>query len=80
MKILIYDLKNNFVKIKIDNLDDLWILSKVIEAGDVVSGETTRAVKKTEEQEGKRKKMFIRIIVEKVDFQKHVDSIGDKCL
>jgi protein pelota len=75
MKIVTLDLKNNFVKLRIDNLDDIWLLSRMIEANDVISGETTRAVKKTEEQESKRKKIFIKIIVEKTDFQKQTDVL-----
>lgn len=70
MKILTLDKKNNFIKLKIDNMDDLWILSRVIDVEDKISGETFRSIKKTAEQEAVRKKIYIKIIVEKIDFNK----------
>jgi len=70
MKVLAKDLKHNMLKLKIDNLDDLWVLARIICPGDVVEGETTRIVKKGGDDEGKRKKMYLKIDVEKVEFQK----------
>ena len=69
MKVLQKDLKNNLIKVKIDNVDDLWVLARIISPGDLVEGMTTRIVKKTEGQEGQRKKMHIKIEVKKVEFQ-----------
>ena len=48
MKILKMDLKNLITKVKIDNLDDIWILSRIISKDDVVGAKTTRIVKKEE--------------------------------
>jgi protein pelota len=70
MKTLAKDLKHNTLKVKIDNLDDLWVLARIISQGDVVEGNTTRIVKKGGDDEGKRKKMHIKLNVEKVEFQK----------
>lgn len=50
MKILEEDLKKGFVKLKLDNLNDLYWLSMVIERGDLVTMRTLRRVR----QEGLR--------------------------
>ena len=71
MRILHKDEKTGIFKIKIDSYDDLWILSRIIQNGDFVSSETTRVVKKTEEQEGKRVKLKVKLVVEKVEFTKN---------
>jgi len=75
MKIIKLDLKNNEAKVRVENLDDLWILSRILGEGDLVSGQTTRAVKKTEEQEGERRKLFVKLETKKIEFQKHVDIL-----
>lgn len=75
MKIFEFDTKKNYAKIKIDNLDDLWILSRIIDVGDIVSGYTTRIIKKSEAQEGLRKKMFVKIKIEKIDLQKQTNTL-----
>ncbi len=71
MRILKRDKKEGIIKLKIDNLDDLWILSKIIESGDFVKGVSTRAIKQTESQSEKRIKITVLINVEKVEFEKN---------
>jgi len=48
MKIIKKDLKHGKVVVQIQNLDDLWHLSQIIESTDIVSGKTSRKVKKVE--------------------------------
>ena len=45
MKILEKDLKRGSIKLRVDNLDDLYWLSSIIEPGDLVTMRTTRRVK-----------------------------------
>ena len=45
MKKIFEDLKHGIVKIKIENLDDLWYLSTIVDKGDLVKGETFRKIK-----------------------------------
>ena len=45
MDILTRDFKKGFVKLKINDLDDLWYLSHLIDPGDLVRGKTTRKIK-----------------------------------
>ncbi|HLD88717.1 MAG TPA: mRNA surveillance protein pelota [Candidatus Nanoarchaeia archaeon] len=71
MKIIYSNLKNGEFKIKIESLDDLWYLSNIIDAGDFVKGETVRKIKvggKEESSDVFKKKIFIKIEVEKTEF------------
>ncbi len=72
MKILNSDYRKGFVKVKVDNLDDLWYLSHIIESGDIVSSYTTRKIKLGEGTDRKAKiiikKVFLKLKVEKTQF------------
>lgn len=74
MKLIHSDFKKGEVKIKIENLDDLWYLNHVIEANDLVKGKTLRKIKIGQEGQRKqkitKKSVFLRILVEKVEFSK----------
>lgn len=45
MNIIKTDFKKGYAKIKIEEIDDLWYLSHLIDPGDLVYGKTTRKVK-----------------------------------
>ncbi|MBR9700023.1 mRNA surveillance protein pelota [Candidatus Woesearchaeota archaeon] len=71
MKKIHADFKKGVVKVRIENADDLWYLSQVIEAGDLVSGKTLRKVKHGDEegkQKASKKPVFIKIKVEKIEY------------
>ena len=74
MKIMHSDLKKGEIKVKIENLDDLWVLNQVIEDKDFVKGRTFRKIKVGEEGQRKqnviKKPVFLLIEVEKVEFSK----------
>jgi len=68
MKIVATDLRKGIVKVRIETVDDLWVLKNVIKTGDVVVGRTLRDVKI--EGEGKRRlPMTLAIKVKNVYFQ-----------
>jgi len=71
MKIIHKDFKKGVVKLRIDDNEDLWTIKKIISVGDIVSGSTTRVIKK-EGREGQRKKVFLKIKVEKIEFMQAV--------
>ncbi len=79
MKQISSNLKKGEIKIKVENLDDLWVLSQVIEQGDLVSGKTLRKIKTggddQRSQKVTRKPVFLRIKVEKIEFAKNSDSL-----
>ncbi|RME80052.1 MAG: mRNA surveillance protein pelota [Methanobacteriota archaeon] len=67
MKLLKKDLKEGIITLKIENIQDLWYLVKVVNVGDVVEGRSFRAVKFGDSEE--RKPVFISLEVEKVDYR-----------
>jgi len=68
LKIIDKDLRKGWVKVRIEDVDDLWILKNIIKAGDVVVSKTLRDVKV--DGEGKRRlPMTLAIKVEKLYFQ-----------
>jgi protein pelota len=83
MQILAQNLKKGIIKIKVDNTDDLWYLSHIIDKGDLIKGKTLRKIK-TGNKEGKsntiKKSVFIKIRVEKIDFQETVLKLLGKIL
>lgn len=71
MKVLGSDLKKGFLKVKVENLNDLWYLSDIIEEGDSVGGGVERKINLGGEGEKAKvikKKFYCVIKVEKVDF------------
>ena len=74
MKLIHSDFKKGQVKVKIENLDDLWYLNQIIETNDLVKGKTLRKIKIGQEQQRKikiaKKSVFLQIQVEKVEFSK----------
>ena len=79
MKILNFDKRNGIAKVKTENLDDLWYLSNIIDKGDNVSGVTFRKIKLGGEDDRKqavvKKKAYITITVEKIEFHKYNDVL-----
>ncbi len=69
MKILFKDLKKGIIKLHINVPEDLWYLSTLIKKGDIVSGNTYRAVKFGNKEE--RKPVWIRMVVESVNFSSY---------
>ncbi len=68
MKITGMDLRKGIVRVKVETVDDLWILKNVIRSDDVVVGRTLRDVKV--DGEGKRRlPMTLAIKVKNVYFQ-----------
>ncbi len=68
MKVLSEDLKHGAIKLRVESVDDLWVLKNVVREGDVVIARTLRDVKL--EGEGKRRlPMTVALKVKKVYFQ-----------
>jgi protein pelota len=79
MKIIHRDLKQGKVKIRVDNLDDLWYLNALIEENNMIAGQTERKIKlggaTDRNQKVTRKKFFLGINVEKVEFHKYANIL-----
>ncbi|HYD03260.1 MAG TPA: mRNA surveillance protein pelota [Alphaproteobacteria bacterium] len=70
MKIVHKDLKHGEIKVYVDNVQDLWQLSNIVEEGDFVSGTTERKIKLggTDEKAKIIKRIvFLKIVVEKIE-------------
>ena len=71
MKLIHKDIKKGAIKVKIENSEDLWYLSNLIEEGDELKGKTSRKISYGGE-EGKarveKKIVFLKIKVDSVDF------------
>ncbi len=74
MKQIRLDIKKGDAKLKIENLDDLWYLSQIIDIGDLVKGKTIRKIKIGQESDRKqtvvKKPVFLKIRIEKIEFSK----------
>lgn len=71
MKILHKNLRKGEIKVMVDELDDLWTLSQVIDQKDIVSGMTFRKIKtggNEQDTSSARIKVFLDLNVEKVEF------------
>ncbi len=78
MRIVKQDLKNGEVTVSPARPEDLWQLSKVISAGDLVTARTLRkaAVKRgTEVERGERTPVTLTVRVEKVEFHSHTGAL-----
>ncbi len=79
MKILHQDKREGKIKVRIDNLDDLWHLKNVLNESDVVSAITFRREEtqrdKIRSERGEKKKMRLDIEVEKVEFHEFTDRL-----
>jgi len=76
MRLITAHLNKGEVKVTVESSDDLWVLSTVIEEGDLVSGRTFRRIKVgSAEKEAVRKPVFISIRVEKVEFSESTGAL-----
>jgi protein pelota len=79
MQIMKRNLKQGEVSLRVDSLEDLWYLSQLIAAGDLVSGRTERKIKIGEGNDSKqavvKKTVFISLNAERVEFHKYSDVL-----
>lgn len=70
MKVIFRDLRHGVIKLKIENLDDLWYLSQILRPGDVLEGKTYRRVKSSDDRVGsdERRPVTLSIVVDKTEF------------
>ncbi len=73
MKILHKNLKKQEVKLQVENQEDLWYLSGMIDPGDLVRGYTLRKIKiggdDQRKAQVKRKRVRITVQAEKIDYK-----------
>lgn len=78
MRVLFKDLRRGVVKVRVENLDDLWYLSQIVVPGDLVRGESARRVKDKEDKRssgGERKVVTLGVRVEKIEFKSDTSTL-----
>jgi protein pelota len=74
MKVIHSDIRKGEAKIKVENPDDFWYLTTIIDKADLVKGKTIRKIKIGEKEQRSmkiiKKPVFIALKVEKVEFSK----------
>jgi len=79
MKILNKNIKKGILSVRIQNQNDLWYLSHIIDVGDLVSGKTKRKIKIGDGTDRNTKtvtkKVFLKLQVEKIEFHKYSDKL-----
>ncbi|MFW6449443.1 MAG: mRNA surveillance protein pelota [Nanoarchaeota archaeon] len=79
MKLIKKDFQKDYFKLQVENNDDLWHLSHIIDAGDYISGTTFRKIKigdsETRNAKVVKKKVRLKISVEKIEFHKYSDIL-----
>jgi len=79
MQVLTKDMRTNFIKLRVDTLDDLWHLQNIIQSGDVVGALTERrdssATDKIREKRGEKKKVYLKVRVESMDWHAFSDML-----
>ena len=83
MKLIHKDIKKGEIKVKIENSEDLWYLSNLIEKGDELKGKTSRKISyggKEGKARVEKKVVFLKIKVDSVDFGPDVLRILGKVI
>lgn len=79
MRVINQNIKRGEVRVKVENLDDLWYLSHIIELNDLIKGKTLRKIKLgTKEERVKaslRKPVFLIITVEKIELSEFSNTL-----
>jgi len=82
MKLIHTNIKKGIVKVKIENGDDLWYLSHIIDKEDIIKGKTIRKIKigqsTDRNQKVTKKSIFVAIKVEKIEFHKDMLRVSGK--
>ena len=80
MRITNQDKKQGLIEVVPETIDDLWHLSHIVEVNDYVSTLTARRIQdnnsgKTRADRGVKKKFFLGIRVEKINFHKYTGML-----
>jgi protein pelota len=79
LQILKLDLRNDTVKLRVDDLDDLWVIYNTIEKGDLVLARTFRREKldlqDSRPERGDKRPVYLGVRVEKVEFHRYVNAL-----
>ncbi|MCW6159891.1 MAG: mRNA surveillance protein pelota [Candidatus Micrarchaeales archaeon] len=75
MKVLKFYEGEGKLKLRVDTLDDLWTLQRIIFENDFVKSESLRKFKSSESDKGEMKEVVIKVRVEKTEFDKTANRL-----
>ncbi len=75
MKVLKFYEGEGKLKVRVDTLDDLWTLQRIIFQNDIVKSESLRKFKASESDTGEMKEVVITVKVEKTEFDKNANRL-----
>ena len=79
MRLIFSDFKKGIARIKVDNLDDLWYLSGIVDEGDIVKARTVRKIKLGKDDSRAsnivKKPVTLSIKADKIEFHKYSGSL-----
>ncbi|MDE1798401.1 MAG: pelota family protein, partial [Candidatus Micrarchaeota archaeon] len=75
MKITKQDRKENLIRLVPENLEDLWHIERILAPGDEVESASWRSFKATEGATAEKKKIDIRLLIEKIEFARHANRL-----
>lgn len=75
MKILKFYESENRLRLRVDTIDDLWTLQRIIFANDFVKSESLRKFRSSESDKGELKEVVIKLKVEKTEFDKTANRL-----
>lgn len=75
MDLIKSDFKKGTVKLRVNDLDDLWYLHSLIEPGDLLTGKTTRKIRIGETDNVVKKTLTLKIEAESIDFNETGDAL-----
>ncbi len=75
MKVIKFYEGEGKLKLRVDTLDDLWTLQRIIFANDLVKSESLRKFKASEGDKGEMKEVVITVRVEKTEFDKTAERL-----
>ncbi|MEM2123223.1 MAG: mRNA surveillance protein pelota [Candidatus Bathyarchaeia archaeon] len=76
MRILKKDLRHDVISLKLENIDDLWVLYNVVEPGDLVTSKTTREIKAEQGRPSSRRvTLHLTLEVTKVELDANLNRL-----
>lgn len=80
MHLISSDFKKGFAKLKVNDKDDLWYLSHLIDQGDIIKGKTTRKIKIGEGENAKsvKKTLTVSVKAETVELTENSVRVNGK--
>ncbi len=75
MKVIRFYESEGKLKLRVDTLDDLWTLQRIIFPNDLVKSESLRKFKSSESDKGELKEVVITVRVEKTEFDKTANRL-----